>query len=169
MAAINALSEPGAARDAGSRHATNVQLVGFRLDGDDYAIPITRIQEIILMKPVTRIPQVPAFIEGLVNLRGVVIPLINLRTRFGMAPREVDDETRTIVLNLHERVIGCIVDAVTQVMRLGSDQIQPTPATIGPIARPYISGLARLDDRLLIVLDVEKLFDPSELAVEGSR
>jgi purine-binding chemotaxis protein CheW len=99
----------------------------------------------------------------------VVIPLINLRTRFGMAPREVDDETRTIVLNLHDRTIGCIVDAVTQVMRLASDQIQPTPATITSVARDYISGLARLENRLLIVLDVEKLFDPSELAIEAPR
>jgi purine-binding chemotaxis protein CheW len=169
MTAINALSEAAAGRESGSRNAPNVQLVGFRLDGDDYAIPITRIQEIILMKPVTRIPQVPAFIEGLINLRGVVIPLINLRTRFGLAPREVDDETRTIVLNLHDRTIGCIVDAVTQVMRLAGDQIQPTPTTIASVARNYISGLARLEDRLLIVLDVEKLFDPSELAIEVSR
>lgn len=169
MAAIDVLREAGPGRESGSRNVTNVQLVGFRLDGDDYAIPITRIQEIILMKPVTRIPQVPAFIEGLINLRGVVIPLINLRTRFGMAPREVDDETRTIVLNLHDRTIGCIVDAVTQVMRLAGDQIQSTPTTIASVARNYIAGLARLEDRLLIVLDVEKLFDPSELAIEVPR
>lgn len=169
MAGTDALREAAADRDGGARDTTNVQLVGFHLDGDDYAIPITRIQEIILMKPATRIPQAPAFIEGLINLRGVVIPLINLRTRFGMAPREADDETRTIVLNLHGRTIGCIVDAVTQVMRLGGDQIQPTPATIASAARNYIAGLARLGDRLLIVLDVEKLFDPSELAVEVPR
>lgn len=145
-----------------------IQLVGFRLDGDDYAIPITKIQEIILMKPITRIPQVPAFLEGLINLRGVVIPIINLRKRFGMADRAEDDETRTIVLNLHDKTVGCIVDAVTRVMRLTSEQIQPAPTTVLAIARSYIEGLARLDERLLIVLDVEKLFDPAELAIDGA-
>ena len=169
MAAIDALGRAAGGRDLGPRNPTNVQLVGFGLAGDEYAIPITRIQEIILMKPVTRIPQVPAFIEGLINLRGVVIPLVNLRVRFGMPAREVDDETRTIVLNLHDKTIGCIVDTVTKVMRLTADQIQPAPTIIDSIARNYISGLARLDERLLIVLDVDKLFDPAELAVESPR
>jgi purine-binding chemotaxis protein CheW len=144
----------------------NIQLVGFRLDGDDYGIPITKIQEIILMKPVTRVPQVPAFIEGLINLRGVVIPVINLRKRFGLPEREIDDETRTIVLSLHDKTVGCIVDHVTHVMRLAGDQIQPAPVTVLATARNYITGLAQMDDRLLIVLDVEKLFDPAELVVE---
>jgi purine-binding chemotaxis protein CheW len=166
MAAVDPRETPS--REAGNLHgdSKNIQLVGFRLDGDDYGIPITKIQEIILMKPVTRVPQVPSFIEGLINLRGVVIPVINLRKRFGMPPREFDDETRTIVLNLHDKTVGCIVDSVTHVMRLSSDQIQPAPTTVLAIARNYISGLANLTDRLLIVLDVEKLFEPAELAVE---
>jgi purine-binding chemotaxis protein CheW len=136
------------------------------LDGNDYAIPITMIQEIILMKPVTRVPQAPAYIEGLINLRGVVIPVINLRQRFGMSRAEADEETRTIVLNLHDKTVGCIVDAVTRVMRVSTDQIQPAPTSVLAIARNYISGLANMDDRLLIILDVQRLFDPSELAVE---
>ena len=159
-------SPPG--RDERRSDTKLIQLVGFRLDGDDYAIPITKIQEIILMKPVTRVPQVPAFIEGLINLRGVVIPVINLRRRLGMAPRDKDDETRTIVLSLHNKTVGCIVDAVTRVMRLSGDQIQPAPTTVLAIARNYISGLARRDENLLIVLDVERLFDPAELAIESS-
>lgn len=159
---------PNSEREVKRNDSRIIQLVGFRLDGDDYAIPITKIQEIILMKPVTRVPQVPAFLEGLINLRGVVIPVVNLRKRFGMPHREADDETRTIVLNLHEKTVGCIVDAVTRVMRLTGDQIQPAPTTVLAIARNYISGLAKLDDRLLIVLDVEKLFDPSELAVDAT-
>ena len=80
-----------------------IQLVGFRLDNEDYAIAITKIQEIILMKPITRIPQVPDFIEGLINLRGSVIPIVNLRKRFGLSTRPVDDETRTIVVKFTTR------------------------------------------------------------------
>lgn len=167
MAAVDSRESSPIERDSRKHDSKIIQLVGFRLDGADYAIPITKIQEIILMKPVTRIPQVPAFIEGLINLRGVVIPVINLRKRFDMPARDVDDETRTIVLNLHDKIVGCIVDAVTRVMRLTGDQIQPAPTTVSTIARNYISGLAKLDDRLLIVLDVEKLFDPAELAIHG--
>jgi purine-binding chemotaxis protein CheW len=157
------------ATEGASRGGDNpiIQLVGFRLDNEDYAIAITKIQEIILMKPITRIPQVPDFIEGLINLRGSVIPIINLRKRFGLAPREVDDETRTIVVNIHDKTVGCIVDAVTQVMRINRDQIQPPPLSVLSVAHQYISGLARLDDRLLIILDIERLFDEQSHVVSG--
>lgn len=145
-----------------------IQLVGFRLDNEDYAIAITKIQEIILMKPITRIPQVPDFIEGLINLRGSVIPIVNLRKRFGLAAREVDDETRTIVVNVHDKTVGCIVDAVTQVMRINRDQIQPPPLSVLAVSHQYISGLARLEDRLLIILDIDRLFDEQSLAVAAA-
>src|SRR6516165_4846013 len=166
MFAGSRIAQPGA---EASRRADNpvVQLVGFRLDNEDYAIAITKIQEIILMKPITRIPEVPDFIEGLINLRGSVIPIVNLRKRFGLAAREVDDETRTIVVNVHDKTVGCIVDAVTQVMRINRDQIQPPPLSVLAVAHQYVAGLARLGDRLLIVLDIERLFDEQSAVVSG--
>jgi purine-binding chemotaxis protein CheW len=139
------------------------QLVGFRLDNEDYAIEITKIREIILMKPITRLPQVPDSVEGLINLRGNVIPIINLRSRFGLPVRPFDDETRTIVVNVHDKTVGCIVDEVTQVMRINADEIQPVPISIAAVAKRFISGLARLEDRILIILDIDKLFGPAEL------
>src|SRR5271154_2763071 len=155
--------------DGATRRSDNpmIQLVGFRLDNEDYAIAITKIQEIILMKPITRIPQVPDFIEGLINLRGSVIPIVNLRKRFGLLSREVDDETRTIVVNIHDKTVGCIVDAVTQVMRINRDQIQPPPLSVLAVSHQYIAGLARLDDRLLIILDIERLFEDQNQVVSG--
>jgi purine-binding chemotaxis protein CheW len=152
--------------DRGSGRADNpvIQLVGFRLDNEDYAIAITKIQEIILIKPITRIPQVPDYIEGLINLRGSVIPIVNLRKRFGLPPRELDDETRIIVVNVHDKTVGCIVDAVTQVMRINRDQIQPPPLGVLALNHQYLAGLAKLDDRLMIILDIEKLFEAEELA-----
>jgi purine-binding chemotaxis protein CheW len=144
-----------------------IQLVGFRLANEDYAIAITKIQEIILMKPITRIPQVPDFIEGLINLRGSVIPIINLRKRFGLPHHEVDDETRTVVVNIHGKTVGCIVDAVTQVMRINRDQIQPPPLSFLAISHQYIAGLARIDERLLIILDIERLFNEQSSVVSG--
>src|SRR5271157_3717021 len=166
MVAGSRKTQPGV---EASRRTDNpiIQLVGFRLDNEDYAIAITKIQEIILMKPITRIPQVPDFIEGLINLRGSVIPIVNLRKRFGLAAREVDDETRTIVVNVHEKTVGCVVDAVTQVMRINRDQIQPPPLSILAVSHQYIAGLARLEDRLLIILDIERLFDEQSLVVNS--
>jgi purine-binding chemotaxis protein CheW len=144
-----------------------IQLVGFRLANEDYAIAITKIQEIILMKPITRIPQVPDFIEGLINLRGSVIPIINLRKRFGLPQHEVDEETRTIVVNVHGKTVGCIVDAVTQVMRISRDQIQPPPLSFLAISHQYIAGLAHIDERLLIILDIERLFEEQGALATG--
>jgi purine-binding chemotaxis protein CheW len=142
------------------------QLVGFRLDGDDYAIAITKIREIILMKPITRLPQVPDSIEGLINLRGTVIPIINLRKRFGLPARPFDDETRTIVVTIEDKTVGCIVDEVTQVMRLSADQFQPVPISMASVAQRYIAGLARLEDRLVIILDIDRLLAPEEAALD---
>jgi purine-binding chemotaxis protein CheW len=163
-------SRQPATADRGTNRAENpvIQFVGFRLDNEDFAIAITKIQEIILMKPITRIPQVPDFIEGLINLRGSVIPIINLRKRFGLSPRDRDDETRTIVVNVHDKTVGCVVDAVTQVMRINRDQIQPPPLGVLAVNHQYLAGLAKLDDRLVIILDIDKLFGAEELATPGS-
>src|SRR5262249_45270663 len=92
------------------------QFVGFRLGDEDYAIAITSIQEIIVMMPITRLPQASGAIEGLINLRGIVIPIVNLRRRFGLPVRPFDDETRTIVVNIQGKTVGCVVDEVTQVI-----------------------------------------------------
>src|SRR5262249_46630365 len=155
---------PGAPEREGARgESTTLQFVGFRLDREAYAIPITTIQEIIVMKPITRIPQVPETIEGLINLRGSVIPIVNLRRLFGLPPREFDDETRTVIVNVGGRTLGYVVDEVTQVMRIAADQIQPAPVAVATVARKHIAGLARLDDGLLVILDIEKLFAPEEL------
>jgi len=160
---------PGSGKDPQTGDQPIRQFVGFRIGEEDYAIAITKIQEIILMKPITRLPQVPDSIEGLINLRGNVIPVVNLRKRFGLAARDFDDETRTVVVNTHEKTIGCVVDEVTQVMRVSADQIQPVPVSVSGVSRRFISGIARLEDRLLIVLDIDRLFDPSELELDPNE
>ncbi len=156
---------PGVERERGGPRGESpvLQFVGFRLGDEDYAIAIMKIQEIILMTPITRLPQAPAHIEGLINLRGSVIPIVNLRKRFGLPPREPDEETRTIVVNVQDKTIGCVVDSVTRVMRISRDQIQPPPPGVGGAAGQYLAGLARRDDGLLILLDIDKLLGVEEL------
>jgi purine-binding chemotaxis protein CheW len=155
-------AQPNGHHSATGHSSASYQFVGFRLGGEDYAIAITKIQEIIVMKPITRIPQVPGFIEGLINLRGSVIPVVNLRTLFGLERRDLDDETRTIIVNVGDRTIGYIVDEVTQVMRIAGDQIQAAPVSIKGGSRQHIAGLAQLEDRLLVILEIERLLKPEE-------
>lgn len=122
-----------------------------------------KIQEIILMGEITRIPQVPDYIEGLINLRGSVIPIIDLRKRFNLKAGPYTDLTRIVVANVKEKTVGMIVDAVTQVIRVAPDQIDPAPPTVATAGSEHISGLAKLDDRLLILLDIEQLLELESL------
>jgi purine-binding chemotaxis protein CheW len=147
-------------------HASEVgtkQVVGFRLHQEEYGIEITKIQEIILLGEITRIPQVPDYIEGLINLRGSVIPIIDLRKRFNLKATPYTDETRIVVANIKDKTIGVIVDAVTQVIRISQEEIDPAPPTVATVGSEHISGLAKLDDRLLILLDIEQLLELENL------
>jgi len=145
-----------------SRHregAGSLQLVSFRLGQEEYGIEITKVQEIILMGEITRLPQTPPYIKGLINLRSTVIPIVDLRLRFGLPPQEATEETRIMVVNVRGKTIGIIVDAVNEVLRISKDQIAPPPPTVAGLGREYLSGLVKLENRLLILLDIEKLFN----------
>jgi purine-binding chemotaxis protein CheW len=139
------------------------QFVGFQLDDQAYAFRIEQIREIVILEKVTRTPQVPDYCEGVSNLRGSIIPIINLRTLFGLEPRPADGETRTIVVNVGERTMGCTVDMVSQVVRIPDEDIQPAPETVTADGAGYIAGFARLDDDLVIILDIDELLDPAQL------
>ena len=149
--------------DAPRSEGTILQFVGFRLDRSDYAVAIRRVQEIILMPAITRLPQTSADVEGLMNLRGTVLPVINLRTRFGVPPKPFDEHTRVVVVNVQSRTVGFIVDSVSQVMRVAEDQLQPPPPGIASVASAAISGLFRDGDRLVIALDVDRLLEHLEI------
>lgn len=143
--------------------ATTRQFVCFELAGQRYIFRIERIQEIVIPSGITRIPEVPAYVEGVSNLRGTIIPIINLRMLFGLERREVDAETRTIVLNVGDRTMGCTVDAVARVLRVAADAIEPAPDMVaGSSSRP-IEGFARVGDEILILLDVDRLLNPEHL------
>lgn len=139
------------------------QFVGFELAGQKYAFRIERIQEIVIPAGITRIPEVPSYMDGVSNLRGTIIPIINLRVLFGLDFRDIDQDTRTVVVNVGSRTMGCNVDAVSRVMRVAADQIQAAPDTIMASGRKYIDGFARVGDELFILLDVDQLLDPANL------
>ncbi len=143
------------------------QFVGFEIDGQQYAFRIEQIQEIVILDQVTQTPQVADHVEGVSNLRGSIIPIINLRRLLGLEPKAADSETRTIVVNVGQKLMGCTVDTVTQVIRIKDDDIQPAPETVTADGAKYISGFAKLNERLVIVLDIDELLHPAKL--EQSR
>lgn len=135
-----------------------LQIVGFRLAGEEYGIDIMCVQEIILPGAMTELPQVPDFIRGLINLRGSIIPVIDLRMRFGLKVTAPTDESRVIVTEVGNRTVGIVVDAVSEVLRISSSQIDP-PSTIGTVEQAYIKGLVKLEQKLLILLEIESLLE----------
>ena len=139
------------------------QFVGFEVDGHHYAFQIEQIQEIVILDQVTQTPQVAEYIEGVSNLRGSIIPIINLRKLFGLEPKPADGETRTIVVNVGEQTMGCTVDAVRQVIRIPEESIQPAPDTVTADGANYVFGFAKLDDNLVILLDIDELLSADRL------
>jgi purine-binding chemotaxis protein CheW len=160
--------ESRGARDTFTEVHGTMQLVSFTLAGELYGIEITKVREIILITDVTRIPETPAFVKGLINLRNTVIPVIDLRARFGLPEGAQTDESRIMVLQACGKTIGIVVDGVSEVLRVKQEQIAPPPPTIAGLGRDYLSGLVKLDQRLLILLEIDKIFGEEELqALKG--
>lgn len=133
------------------------QLVTFSLGSEEFGVDIMLVQEIIRIPPITRVPKASEYVEGVINLRGNVIPVISLRNRFGMTRAEETDLSRIIVLQIQNKVFGIRVDAVTEVLRLSSETIEPPPPiTLGMDAQ-FIRGVGKIGERLLILLDLDHI------------
>ena len=145
-----------------------LQLVTFGVGAEEFAVDILAVQEINRMMELTRVPQSAAEVEGVINLRGKIIPVIDLRTRFGLSRGEANDQNRIVVVEVHGRVIGFIVDRVHEVLRVPADIVEPAPDMVCSIDSDFIAGVGKLDDRLLILLDLRRLFS-SEFVTEASR
>ena len=133
-----------------------VQLVGFVIGEEEYAIPILAIQEIIKPFPWTRVPQVPKYIVGVFNMRGAVIPLIDLRLKFGLSPKKQSDETRFIVMRHGDDIAGFVIDRLTMAIRIKKSDIGPAPDTLAG-DDTMIDGVGKQEDRIITILKVDKL------------
>lgn len=135
------------------------QLVTFKLDEEEFGVDILKVQEIIRTVEITVVPKMPGYMEGVINLRGKVIPVVNLRTRFSKPMAEQNNNTRIVVVNLNNITVGLLVDSVSEVLRLSEDVVEPPPPIMeGGMDTEYIKSVGRLKDRLLILLDLEKVF-----------
>jgi purine-binding chemotaxis protein CheW len=140
-----------------SEAAESVQLVSFRLAEEEYGVEITKVQEIILPGEITRVPRTPDHVKGLINLRSEVIPVIDLRCRFGLPAQEATDETRIVVVSVRGKTLGIIVDAVSEVLRAPLARVIPPPPAVTASGHEYLAGLVQLDDRLVILLDIDRV------------
>ena len=130
--------------------------MSFKVGEEEFGIEILSVQEIIRLQELTRVPNSPEFVDGVINLRGKVIPVIALRKRFGLPQQAHDKETRIVVLETNSIVIGLVVDSVSEVLRIPADAVVPPPR-LGTIEKEFVSGVGKLDNRLLILLDLERI------------
>jgi len=156
--------QPQADAPAAVADADQLQLVTFEVESEEFAIDILAVHEINRMMEITRVPKSPPEVEGVINLRGRIIPVIDLRRRFNMPEKQDDEHSRIVVVEIDNRVIGFIVDRVHEVLRIKSSIVEPPPSMITSVKSDYIAGVGKLDDRLLILLDLAKLFSAEFLA-----
>jgi purine-binding chemotaxis protein CheW len=138
-----------------------LQLVTFRLASEEYGLPITKVQEINRLLPVTILPQTPSFMEGIINLRGRIIPVIDLRKRFNLPITDHNDDTRIIVVEINGQTVGVTVDAVTEVVRLSTADVEAPPAST-IVDCQYINGVGKMNGRLIILLDIDQVLTAQE-------
>ena len=142
--------------------AETIQVVSFKLGSEEYGVDIAQVQEINRMVAITHVPRAPQFMEGVINLRGQLIPIIDLRTRFGMPRTEHTKNTRIVVTEIGTKRVGMVVDSVSEVLRLDLAQIEEAPEMITGVDTEYIKGVGKIEDRLIILLDLARIISGAE-------
>lgn len=144
--------------------STDSLYLAFALAGQDYAVPITQVQEIREWTRVTPLPHSPRHVKGVLNLRGTIVPIVDMRLRFELEEKAHDTFTVIVVVNVGKRLAGLVVDAVSDVLQVGANERCTMSEFEGQASRPFVEGLAQVDGRMLILLDVERLLKPEDLA-----
>lgn len=157
---MGAMENIGDMTSAGAR-----EYLTFRLDEEEYGIDILKVQEIRGYEPPTRIANAPNFIKGVVNLRGTIVPIVDMRLKFNCSKAEYNAFTVVIILNLRDRIVGVVVDSVSDVMELPADSLKAAPDVDSVIGSDAVLGLGSLGDRMLILLDIEKLMSGMDMGL----
>jgi purine-binding chemotaxis protein CheW len=154
----------GPAKNEAARGASEdlLQLVSFNIGSEEFGVDILKVQEINRMVEVTHVPHAHEYVEGVINLRGKVIPIVDLRTRLGMKRKEHDKNTRIIVVELKGNIIGFVVDGVREVLRIPASVTEKPPGLVGGVREEFVTAVGKLADRLLILLDLEKVLTLDE-------
>lgn len=144
------------------------QLISFMVGSEEYGMEIVRVKEVIRTPAITPLPKAPSFVKGIINLRGDVIPIIDLRDKFGLEATEYTAATRVIVVDVDGKLVGMIVDAASQVIRIPTDQIEPPPPVAGGLPSDLIEGVGKIGDRLIVLLNIDMILSASDrIQLEG--
>jgi len=138
------------------------QLISFAVGEEEYGLDILKVKEVIRIREITRLPKAPSFVRGIINLRGDVIPIVDLRDRFGLENKEYTEMTRVIVVDVESKLVGMVVDSASQVVRIPEDQIDPPPPIVGGLSAEYIKGVGKIDQRLVILLNIDRILSDPE-------
>jgi purine-binding chemotaxis protein CheW len=145
--------------------AAGGEFLTFRLGAEEYGIDILKVQEIRSYEQPTRIANAPAFVKGVVNLRGVIVPIVDLRVKLGCETVEYNSFTVVIVLNVRGRVVGAVVDSVSDVLELGRDVVKAAPEMSTAVDTSFITGIGSINERMLILMDIEALMSSAEMGL----
>lgn len=135
----------------------DMKVIVFQLENEEYGIPVQQVRSIEKVQHITRVPGTAPFIKGVINLRGVITPILDLRIRLGLAELGVNESTRIIIVSNEDMDVGFIVDAANDVLDLGEDTIEPAPDVVGSVQAEYIKGVAKLEKRLIVMIDLEEV------------
>ncbi len=144
------------------------QFISFAVGEEQYGLELLRVKEVIRQREITWLPKAPSFVKGIINLRGDVIPIIDLRDKFGLESRAAAAKTRVIVVEVEGRLMGMVVDSASQVVRIPTDQIDPPPPVLGGFSQEFITGVGKLDARLVILLNTDAILTVDEKAALSS-
>ncbi|WP_026476024.1 chemotaxis protein CheW [Alkaliphilus transvaalensis] len=136
---------------------TNNQYVIFRLENENYGIPINYVETIERISEITRVPNAPFYLKGVINLRGEVVPVIDLRQRFQLSKKEITDESRIIILSVDEMIVGILVDSSSEVLTIDNEAIDHTSSLVNTFEDDYINGIGKINERMIIILDIYKI------------
>jgi purine-binding chemotaxis protein CheW len=138
------------------------QLIEFRVGAEHFGVDLVRVKEIIRSREMTRLPRAPRFVKGVINLRGDLVPIVDLRDKLGLEAAADSDATRVIVVDVGGSLVGMVVDGADHVVRFPTDRIGPPPAIVGDAATEYIEGVGKLDDRLVILVNIDRILSAEE-------
>ena len=158
-------NSPTSVQAVGAADDTGNEFLAFTLGKEEYGIQILKVQELRGYETVTRIANAPEFIKGVVNLRGIIVPIVDMRIKFNLGEPTYDQFTVVIILNIGGRVMGMVVDSVSDVITLTADQVKPAPEMGTAFNTDYLIGLGTLDERMLILIDIDKLMSSSEMGL----
>ena len=148
--------------------AKDLQIVGFRIGRETFGVPISLVHEIVRPPEITNVPHAPEYVEGVMNLRGRIVPVIDLRRRFGGAATETSRKNRVLVVDVESRAVGLIVDSASEVLKISDAQIEPPPNVLTDAATSYVTGVAKYQGRLIILVDLRRILQSGELRLPAA-